>query len=68
MIKFTFIPGSFSISGLQYTGTGTGTLVPILLELEESSEVGVEAAEVDDFCCAGKLHPYACIRPSSFLT
>ena len=46
--NITFIPGSFSIKGRQYTGTGTGTFVPILLELEdESSEVGVEAT--DDF-------------------
>ena len=44
--SITFIPGSFSISGRQYTGTGTGTddpppAAPVDPPLEEpSSEPG----------------------------
>ena len=41
----TFMPGSFSMSGRQQTGTGTGTLAPILDDEVESSEVGVEATD-----------------------
>ena len=41
----TFMPGSFSMSGRQQTGTGTGTLAPILDDDVESSEVGVEATD-----------------------
>ena len=57
----TFMPGSFSNSGLQYTGTGTGTEDLPLCAAEPLAAVG-------GVNLAGKLQPYACIRPSSFLT
>lgn len=45
------MPGSLMFSGLQYIGTGTETSP--LLPLAPSVEYR-----------AGKLQPYACIRPS----
>lgn len=47
----TFMPGSLMFNGLQYIGTGTDTspLLPFAPSVEYR---------------AGKLQPYACIRPS----
>lgn len=53
----TFNPGSFSNKGLQYTGTGTGTWLLL------GSSRGIVGWNF-----AGRLQPYACILPSSFLT
>jgi len=51
------MPCSESRSGLQYTGTGTGTE---LLTLDAEGAAG--------WNLAGRDQPYACMRPSSFLT
>lgn len=67
LMVFTFMPGSFSAKGRQYTGTGTGTWLVLVLScllvlLPCAAEPPVPGT------LAGKLHPYACKRPSSLRT
>lgn len=63
----TFMPGSFSAKGRQYTGTGTGTWLLLVVSCRLALlPCAIEPAGPG--ILAGKLHPYACNRPSSLRT
>lgn len=61
------MPGSFSAKGRQYTGTGTGTWLVLVVNCRfVLLPCAIEPAGPGTL--AGKLHPYACNRPSSLRT